>query len=151
MRTSTIIHDPETLRSLTPGEIERYLREHGWAQKRPWQRGDDLIATVWRKGNSDSVIVAQHQEYSDYALRVSEILREVALREGHNNQRRVYYAMKGLHNAADIVITFNDSAKLTINIAAEWDAEINEEGHEMFHEMMHILRAAIEQIKQKGG
>lgn len=152
MRTSVIIHDPETLNSLTQEEVETYLQAHGWWNYERWSR-EGPPAGFWKRPEeheSDTIVIPASYN-ADYAQRMSEMLRIVAKHEGHDNQRKVYYAMKDLHNAADIVITFNGSAKLTIGITAEWDADISEEGHEVFHQMMHILRAAIEQIKMPGG
>ncbi|MCC6539511.1 MAG: hypothetical protein IT162_18310 [Bryobacterales bacterium] len=81
-----IVNDAETLRQVRVSQVAEYLRHRGWKRmrKQPWmQRG-----TFWRKDSGGKepweVLLPDAEAYGDYALRISELLEDLALQEGRS-------------------------------------------------------------------
>lgn len=104
MKTRVEITDKDSLRALTPAEAETYLLKTGWTLHQRVERKDGkLIGNDWTIGEkppglwSETIAhVPGSQRYVDYFYRVQQMLEDVARYEGHDDQLRVYNAMKGI-------------------------------------------------------
>ncbi len=65
------LRDPEVLKKLSPLEVVAYLRTTGWTQ----QRSVEGKWSIWEKNGNEEILLPLHQEYADFALRMSELLR----------------------------------------------------------------------------
>ena len=89
MNYSTIIHDSKALKTVTPGQVEHYLRKHRWhiTAVHP----NDKVE-IWGAPHGDyqELFLLRKTDYADYPQRIQDILRVMAEFQGHKDQLRVF-------------------------------------------------------------
>ncbi|MCU0499641.1 MAG: hypothetical protein MUF87_20005 [Anaerolineae bacterium] len=92
------ITDVNTLKQISPDYVRRYLAKQGWSQIREWKDK----ATIWGHDEDQNLelIVPNHMQFADYALRISEILTTLAQHE-QRLQTAIYAEM--LNSDEDIL------------------------------------------------
>lgn len=107
------ITEESTLHRVRPSDIAGYLRVTGWTRGHPFGR----VAWIWTRslgGQQDEVLVPTSAELGDYAVRVSDILRELESVESRSQADIL----------ADIEATSSDTLRVALRGSGESEGTV---------------------------
>ncbi len=135
----TDIRDTGAIQTLRPLEVAAYLRSKGWSSIR-----SETGVSSWQlthKGEEFELLMPLDGSFRDYALRMGEVLRTLAVAEDRS-QTDIY---------ADLLTTFADVVRIRIDDPEAKDGTLSIEGHAQIAQKIRdlLLAAACSAVEHR--